>query len=223
MNPRPAIGLFGGTFDPVHNGHLRVALDAREGLGLAEVHLLPARQNPLRDTPGATAVQRRDLLAAAVDGEPGLRVDARELDRPGPSYSVDTLAGLRAEFGPGQPLALLVGADAFTGLVSWHRWRELFDLAHLVVLQRPGHEAVQDAELAAETAARRTDAVAELHTTPAGRVLFWRVTQLEISSTDIRARVAAGRSIRYLVPDAVNEAIQRLGLYRAAEAAQARA
>lgn len=218
-----AIGLFGGTFDPVHNGHLRVALDAYEALGLAEVRLLPARQNPLRETPGASAEQRRDLLAVAVDGERGLSVDAREITRDGPSYTVDTLAALRDEFGPRQPLALLLGGDAFTGLPGWHRWRELFDLAHVVVLQRPGYVDPLAADLADCVAARRTDDVEALHTRPAGRLFTWRVTQLEISATDIRERVAAGRSIRYLVPDPVNEAIHRLDLYRASDTAQARA
>ncbi|MDX1594383.1 MAG: nicotinate-nucleotide adenylyltransferase [Gammaproteobacteria bacterium] len=213
-----AIGLFGGTFDPVHNGHLRVALDALEGLGLAEVRLLPARRNPLRDAPGATAEQRRDLLAAAAAGEPGLRVDARELDRPGPSYTFDTLASLREEHGPDRALAWLVGGDAFRGLPGWHRWREFVDLAHLVVLQRPGYVDELAPDLAEFVAARRTDDVDALHARPAGRVFTWRVTQLEISSTDIRERVAAGRSIRYLVPDRVDEAIRRLGLYRATEA-----
>lgn len=218
-----AIGLFGGTFDPVHNGHLRVALDALDGLGLAEVRLLPARQNPLREIPGASAGQRRDLLVAAVAGEPGLRVDARELERDGPSYTVDTLASLRDELGVTQPLVLMLGGDAFTGLTGWHRWRELFDLAHVVVLQRPGHTAKLAPELAVETDARGTDDGADLHAQAAGRVMFWRVTQLEISSTDIRARIAAGRSIRYLVPDPVHDTIQRLDLYRAADPARARA
>ncbi len=220
---RPAIGLFGGTFDPVHSGHLRVALDAREGLGLDEVRLLPAREPPHRPPPGATPEQRRDLLEAAVDGVRGLRVDARELARPGPSYTVDTLAELRDEVGPEQPLVLLVGVDAFHGLPDWHRWHALFDLAHLVVLQRPGQVPGLSPALAAEVDARATDAAADLHGAPSGRVLAWRVTQLEISASDIRARVAAGRSIRYLVPDRVHDTIHRLGLYRAPEPAQARA
>ncbi len=218
-----AIGLFGGTFDPVHNGHLRVALDAYEGLGLAEVRLLPARQNPLRDHPGARPEQRRDLLTAAVAGTAGLSVDARELERDGPSYTVDTLAALRDEVGPTRPLALLLGGDAFAGLPRWHRWEALFELAHVVVLQRPGHAPLLAPELAAVVDARGGGTPADLHAAPAGRVLLWRVTQLEISATDIRARVAAGRSIRYLVPDAVDETIHRLGLYRTAGPAQARA
>ena len=190
------------------------------------------RECPLELVELAAGTRARKSDPARARADEGERMLAALKDNPlvvaldvaGKAWDTPVLAQrLEAWRAGGRDVALLVGADAFTGLVSWHRWRELFDLAHLVVLQRPGHEAVQDAELAAETAARRTDAVAELHTTPAGRVLFWRVTQLEISSTDIRARVAAGRSIRYLVPDPVNEAIQRLGLYRAAEPAQARA
>ena len=221
MTARPALGLFGGTFDPVHIGHLRVALDALEGLGLAEVRLFPAARPPHRATPGARAVQRLRLLECAVAGTPGLVVDARELARDGPSYTVDTLASVRAEVGADQPLALLVGGDAFRDLPTWHRWREFLGLAHLVVLQRPGHDAAWPEELAAVVAAHLADTPDALHAAPAGRVLTWRVTQLEISASDVRERVAAGRSIRYLVPDPVLDEINRQGLYRERGQAQA--
>ncbi len=213
MTARRAIGLFGGTFDPVHNGHLRVALDTLEELGLAEVRLLPARQPPHRMEPHATAEQRRDLLKIAVAGEPRLRVDDRELERDGPSYTFDTLVSLRAEVGPGQPLALMVGGDAFRGLPGWHRWREFLDLAHLVVLQRPGHAADLPPELEQLIANHRATRPDELQRQPAGKVLSWRVTQLEISASQIRSLVAAGRSVRYLLPDAVLDEINRQDLY----------
>jgi nicotinate-nucleotide adenylyltransferase len=219
LTARRAIGLFGGTFDPVHHGHLRVALDALEGLDLAEVRLLPCRQPPHRPPPHASASQRRRLLESAVAGEPRLHVDARELERPGPSYTVDTLAALRAELGPVQPLVLLVGGDAFHGLPSWHRWREFIDLAHIAVLQRPGHGTDLPLELEQLVAQRRTSQPEDLQHAAAGRVLFWRVTQLEISASHIRALVAAGRSIRYLVPAAVLDEITRQGLYRDRETA----
>ena len=217
------IGLFGGTFDPVHNGHLRVALDAVDGLDLAEVRLLPCKQPPHRSTPHASAWQRRRLLEVAVAGEPRLRIDARELERPGPSYTVDTLASLRAELGPVQPLVLMVGGDAFRGLSSWHRWREFIDLAHVVVLQRPGHGDGLTMELDQLVARHRAVNPGDLQRKPAGKVLFWRVTQLEISASHIRALAASGRTIRYLVPDPVFDEINRQGLYRDDARAQVRA
>jgi len=209
-----AIGLFGGTYDPVHNGHLRVALDTLEGLDLAEVRLLPCRQSPHRQAPCAPAAQRRRLLEIAVANEPRLRVDARELDRPGPSYTVDTLASLRAELGPVQPLVLMVGADAFRSLSSWHRWREFIGLAHIAVLQRPGHASDLPPELEQMVARHQVTQPGDLQLRPAGKVLFWRVTQLEISASHIRTLVAARRSIRYLLPDPVGDEITRLDLYR---------
>lgn len=216
---RRGIGLFGGTFDPVHHGHLRVALEAREGLGLAEVRLLPCHQPPHRPPPFAPAGLRLELLEAAVGGAPGLVVDPRELSRSGPSYTVDTLLELRAELGPEQPLVLLVGADAFAGLPGWHRWRELVEQAHLVVLQRPGPRQPLSPELEGLVAARELANPGELHASPAGGVLFWPVTQLEISASAVRELLAAGRSARYLLPAAVLELIERHGLYRAVAAA----
>jgi len=207
------IGLFGGTFDPVHHGHLRVALEACEGLGLDLLRLLPCRQPPHRGTPGASATARRAMLELAVAAEPRLVVDARELDRPGPSYTVDTLAGLRTEIGPERPVALLVGADAFAGLPSWHRWRELVTLAHLVVLERPGHRSALPAELEMLVAERRLAGPAGLREAAAGGVLFWPVIQLEISASAVRAAVAAGRSTRYLVPESVLDYMTRHALY----------
>jgi len=214
VTDRAGIGLFGGTFDPVHHGHLRVAVDAREGLGLEEVRLLPCRQPPHRGEPQASAEQRLALLQTALAGQPGLRADGRELERDGPSYTYDTLAELRVEFGANCPLLLLLGGDAFTGLPGWHRWRELTDLAHVVVLQRPGAHAVFSPELRRWIAEREVARHEQLGQLPAGHVLFWSVTQLDISSSRIRALVGSGESARYLLPDAVLEEIDRLGLYR---------
>lgn len=131
------IGLLGGTFDPVHHGHLRIALEAKEALGLTEVRFIPCRQPPHRGDASATAQQRLDLLRLACGDMPGFAVDTRELERPGPSYMVDTLASLRAERGD-EPLCLILGWDAFLGLPGWHRWQNLLDYAHLAVVQRPG-------------------------------------------------------------------------------------
>lgn len=211
-----AIGILGGTFDPVHFGHLRAALELQESLGLAEVRLLPCGQPPHRDPPRAAAADRLAMLELAVAGQPGLRVDRRELERSGPSYMVDTLASLRAELGA-TSLCLLLGSDAFLGLPQWHRWRELLQLAHLVVLHRPGW-ALQSvaAPLAEVLAAHRITSSADLMRQPAGGLLLQPVTPLDISATAIRAQIAAGRSPRYLLPDAVWDYIRRRDLYIAA-------
>ncbi|HJT98573.1 MAG TPA: nicotinate-nucleotide adenylyltransferase, partial [Rhodanobacteraceae bacterium] len=131
------LAILGGTFDPVHNAHLRVAWEASERLG-AEVRLIPANVPPHREPPIANARERAAILRAALKGQDRLVLDERELEREGPSYTIDTLIGLREEIGPERALILLVGADAFLGLSSWHRWGELFDYAHIAVLTRPG-------------------------------------------------------------------------------------
>ena len=192
------LAIFGGTFDPVHLGHLSVAWEASELLD-AEVHLMPASVPPHRPAPIADAAQRVAMLRAALQRQPRLSLDTRELERSGPSYTVDTLTELRAEQGS-RPLVLLIGADAFAGLPSWHRWRELFEVAHIGVLSRPGVEADLPEALIAEMALRRVDDAAELRTLPAGKVIELSVTPLEISATRIRELLAEGRDPRYLLP-----------------------
>ena len=210
-----SLALFGGTFDPVHHGHLRVAWEAAEALD-AEVRLVPANVPPHRPQPGASAEQRLAMLRLALAGQSRLAIDARELARGGPSYTVDTLREVRAEIGPGRPLLLLVGADAYAGLPTWNRWLELYGLAHLVVLTRPGHGATWSGVLALETRARAAGAAAALRGTPAGRVLELGVTALEVSASAVRAACAAGHEPRYLVPDAVLEFIRAQRLYAGA-------
>ncbi|WP_266169560.1 nicotinate-nucleotide adenylyltransferase [Dyella subtropica] len=192
------LALFGGTFDPVHLGHLSVAWEAAELLD-AEVRLMPANVPPHRPAPLASAEQRIAMLHAALQRQSRLSMDTRELRRNGPSYTYDTLSELRAEQGD-RPLILLLGADAFAGLPSWHRWRELFDVAHLGVLSRPGVGAVLPSGLQTEVATRRVDDVALLQTLPAGKVIELAVTPLEISATRIRELLASGRDPRYLLP-----------------------
>ncbi|HET7299809.1 MAG TPA: nicotinate-nucleotide adenylyltransferase [Oleiagrimonas sp.] len=206
------LALFGGTFDPVHLGHLSVAWEAAEILD-AEVRLMPASVPPHRPAPRASAAERVAMLRAALRGQDRLKLDTRELDRSGPSYTVDTLAGLRAEEGA-RPLVLLVGVDAFSGLSSWHRWRELFQLAHVGVLHRPGFPRALPTELADEVKGRCTADVTDLHATPAGRVIELDVTPLEVSATRIRQLLASGRDPRYLLPAGLFDDPALLASYR---------
>jgi nicotinate-nucleotide adenylyltransferase len=214
MSAQP-LAVFGGTFDPVHVGHLRAAWEASEALD-AEVRMVPAKIPPHRPQPVASAAERAALLRAALAGQDRLQLDFRELDREGPSYTFDTLASLREEIGAQRPLVLLIGADAFMGLSSWHRWRELFDLAHVCVLTRPAQIPAMPDELAAEVAARKVDSIAELRDAPAGGVLDMVVSALGISATRIRAMLAAGHEPRWLVPDAMLDDPALLAPYREA-------
>ncbi|MBS0439823.1 MAG: nicotinate-nucleotide adenylyltransferase [Proteobacteria bacterium] len=207
------IAILGGTFDPVHIGHLRVAMEASEALD-APVRLMPAHVPPHRPAPVASAAQRVAMLRVALAGQDHLQLDTRELDRSEPSYTVDTLRQMRKEFGAEQSLILLLGADAFAGLPTWHEWRALFDLAHIAVMTRPGHDARLPVELATEIAPRRARAASDLRTTPCGKVLDLPVTPLEISASAVRALLAAGRDPRWLVPDALLADPAMLDTYR---------
>jgi len=208
------LAILGGTFDPVHNAHLRVAWEAAELLD-AEVRLIPANVPPHRDQPVASARERAAILRAALLGQDRLVLDEREIDREGPSWTIDTLIDLRDEIGAERPLILLIGADAFLGLPSWHRWGELFDHAHIGVLTRPGHEiASLPTELRIKVASRRCADALALTQTPAGRVLQMPVTPLEISATYVRDLLAAGAEPRYLMPDAVIKNPSLLAPYR---------
>ena len=206
------LAVFGGTFDPVHLGHLSVAWEAAELLD-AEVRLMPVSMPPHRAPPIATATQRVAILRAALQGQSRLTLDTRELDRAGPSFTIDTLHGLRAEQGD-RPLVLLLGADAFAGLASWHRWRELFEAAHVGVLSRPGVSAGLPDELEHEVAGRRVADAAGLRALPAGKVVELAVTTLEISATRIRELLAAGRDPRYLLPAGLFDDPALLAPYR---------
>ena len=200
------IGVFGGTFDPVHYGPLRTAYEMLQALQLREVRFVPAGDPPHREPPRVAARQRLELVRAAIADQPGFVVDDREVLRSGPSYTVLTLRELRAER-PRVPICLIVGMDAFRGLPTWHLWQELLELAHVVVAPRPGWGAPTDGPLAELLATRGVDSVATLHARVAGCLYVQPVTQLEISSTELRELLAAGRDPRYLVPDTVRDAI----------------
>ena len=207
------IAILGGTFDPIHNGHLRVAWEASERLDCV-VRLMPANVPPHRKQPIASPAQRAEMVRLALEGQSRLVLDDRELHRDGPSYTVDTLRELRAEVGDEESIALLLGADAFAGLPSWHEWHALFDLAHIVMLTRGGEEYPVPDALATEVVGRLGDA-ARMHSAPSGYVAEMPVTPLAISATRIRIGLRDGNEPRFLVPAAVLHYIARQGLYAA--------
>lgn len=206
------IGIFGGTFDPIHFGHLRTGFELWQELGLGELRWLPTGNPGHREPPIADPGLRLAMVRAAVADQPGFVVDDREVRRVGVSYTVDTLTELRAEL-PGRPVCLIVGMDAFLGLPGWHRWREIMTLAHVVVAHRPGWKAPTSGPLGELMVDHGTGSVRDLHSAPAGRIYVHGVTQLEISSTDLRQIITTGRDPRFLVPDAVREIILDTGCY----------
>jgi nicotinate-nucleotide adenylyltransferase len=219
-SPGQPIGIFGGTFDPVHFGHLRAASEAREALELEDFRLLPAGSPPHREGVRASAEDRLRMLRLAVTGHDDLRIDDREVRREGPSYMVDTLGEIRQET-PGAPIVLILGHDAAARLDSWHRWRALFDLAHIAIMTRPGAGPAPSAVLASEIEARQVPTAGDLWSTAAGKVLPLPVTRLAISATDIRAQISSGRNPRFLLPRSVIEYVGRKGLYLDADQAAA--
>lgn len=215
---RAVFGIFGGTFDPVHYGHLRLAEEAADSLGLERVRWIPAGRPQLRESPKVSAEQRLEMVRLAISGNPRFELDSAEVNDARPSYTVPTLERLRLtnEFGSQRPLVLLVGADAFSGMAGWHRWESLFDLAHIAVAHRPGFP-VAAASLPPQVAAtyqqRFSTSPAALHDAPAGRIVTFAMTQLAVSATQIRALLLNGRSPRYLLPEAVIAYIQSTLLY----------
>ena len=207
------IGILGGTFDPVHFGHLRPALDVRQALGLEEVRLIPCHMPPHRPQPVAAAAQRMKMLQIAVEGVEGFTVDARELERDGPSYTLDTLQSLHGDL-PGRTLCLLVGMDAFRGLPTWHRWRELLDHCHIVVMTRPDAGFPGEGDLADLVSQRRSHDAGLLRDQSSGLLWFQEVTQLEISATRLRAMLASGEPADFLLPAGVLAYIHKEDMYR---------
>jgi nicotinate-nucleotide adenylyltransferase len=209
--PEP-LAVFGGTFDPVHYGHLRCADEARQKLKLKNLYLLPAPNPPHRSMPQASAEQRLEMLRLAQAEFPALAIDTREFRRSGPSYMVDTLQELRAEF-PGRPLLLLIGQDAANHLHSWHNWQQLFELAHIVILTRPGKPEEYRQDMARQIQRCRVTDVQALARSEAGAVLPLEVTPVDISATTIKSIIRLGRSPRSMLPDAVLDYINTERLY----------
>ena len=210
-----AIGILGGTFDPIHYGHLRLAQEVSEALGLAQTRFIPGGTPPHRAAPQSAVAHRVAMVKLAISDNPWFAIDERETHRSGPSYSFDTLSELRAELGSAQPLVLMMGADAFVAFNRWHRWREIFSLAHIAVAHRPGAALadIQDESLAHEFAQRRTSDAAMVHRACAGSIVVAPITALDISATAIRAAIHARRSVRYLLPVAVLNYIESNHLF----------
>lgn len=210
-----ALGLLGGAFDPVHCGHLRMAIECGERLQLQQVHLVPTGQPVHRAPARASAGQRLAMLQLAVAGEPGLGIETCELEQQAPSYTFDTLSHLRERYGAQQTLVWIIGLDAFLGLPGWHRWRELLQLAHLAVVRRPGYQfdTREQGELAELLQQHATDDVAQLHAHPAGSILQLELPVLDIASSAIRQRLAQHQNIRHLLPEPVREFINSHNLY----------
>ena len=218
---RKMIAVFGGTFDPIHFGHLRVALELKERLALDRLHLLPCHRPPHRVMPETDSAHRLAMVQLAVAGDAAFRVDDRELKQTGPSYTVKTLESLREEMGAEPVLCLAMGADAFLAIDSWYRWQDLLGLAHIVVMTRPGWQMP-----GADVTGRALSSVAsnllqkhavanveQLQMRPAGNILPLEVTALEISATQIRRLISTGRSARFLLPQAVLQYIHQHKLY----------
>jgi nicotinate-nucleotide adenylyltransferase len=210
------IGVLGGTFDPIHCGHLRLGLEAMDALGLASVRVIPAGIPSHRSEPAAAAAARLQMAKLATASEPRFKVDAVETSRSTTSYSVDTLMHLRGELGAGQSLCLLLGADAFARLATWSRWEQLFDLAHIAVASRGGQSFDADtlpAALAREFSVRYQESPACLAAAPAGSIVQFAMCALDISASRIRRMLGQGMSPRYLLPDAVLDYIDSNHLY----------
>lgn len=206
------LALFGGTFDPVHYGHLRCADEARQKLGLKNLYLLPAGTPPHRGTPQATTKQRLEMLQLAKPEFPQLEIDDRETLRSGPSYMVDTLQELRTEF-PQRPLLLLIGQDAANHLHSWFHWEQLFELAHIVILTRPGAKAEYRSDLARKIQRRLSTDVQALRHSEAGGVLYLEVSSIDVSATSIKSIIRLGRSPQSMLPGVVLDYINENQLY----------
>jgi len=210
---RKKIGILGGTFDPIHIGHLRLALELKQQLGLAEMRLIPCHKPPHRATPQADSAQRADMLRIALRECPDLQWDERELLRDKPSYTYDTLRELREELGDEVSLVLCMGEDAFAGLATWYRWQELIHLAHIVVIARPGWSIPESGEVRNLLLQYQRD-LHSLEQQPAGAIVLQSPRLLPISASEIRAQVGAGTSAQFLVSDGVWNYITAHNLYR---------
>lgn len=208
------IGVLGGTFDPIHYGHLQSAIEILETLSLAEIRFIPCKVPIHRNLPLFTAEQRLELIYLAIANQPGFIVDTRELNRTGLSYTVDTLISLRADIGWYTPICLIVGTDVFIEIYRWYRWQELLKLAHIVVMRRPGKMNIIPSNMTNFVEENLVNNYCYLKNQIAGSILFQTVTQLDISATQIRFMLTHGKTPRYLLPDSVLARIKSWNLLK---------
>ena len=208
------VGIFGGTFNPIHYGHLRSALELVERPELEQLHLVPSACPPHRDAPECSATQRAAMVELAVVGESRLVCDAREMQRPGKSYTIDSLIELRGELGAQQSLCMVLGCDAVQEISAWHRWQELLDWAHIVIIARPGWQLPRSGTVAQWLKTHQLEGAELLRQHPCGGIVIEELRPLAISSTEIRDLLASGRSARYLTPQSVLDYIATHKLYR---------
>lgn len=212
VNINKPIAILGGTFDPVHFGHLRLALEVQQQLAIQEIRFIPCQKPVLDKTASATSAQRLAMLQLAIANQPGFKIDERELQRPTPSYMVDTLLSLRQDI-TDQPLCLILGSDAFENLPRWHRWQELLNLTHLIIVTRPEHIFTLSEPLASLLQQHKIANPALLASQPQGFIYQLAITPLAISSTYIRQQITNQMSPRYLLPESVLDYIKQKKLY----------
>jgi len=207
-----AVGILGGTFDPIHFGHLRLALELYQACDLEQIRIIPCYQPVHRKLPIASPEDRLAMSKRAVASEPALKIDDMEIKRKGPSYTIDTLLELRKK-APQIPFCILLGIDSFLGFTSWHRWQEILENAHLIVAHRPNYHLPHTGIVAKLIRERLTEDLTQIHQKIHGYIVLHPITALEISATDIRQQIAMGKNSRYLLPDNVYEYIKKRGTY----------
>ncbi len=212
QNTLKAIGILGGTFDPIHFGHLRLALELYDTLNLERVHILPCFQPVHRKQPAASPEHRLAMVRCAIQQEPAFVADTTEIDRGGPSYMIDTLLTLKQKLGK-QPICLLLGIDAFLGFTSWHRYESILENAHIVIAHRPQYALPYTGVIADLLNKHLQDDINLIHTRESGVILLRPLTPLEISASDIRKQIAMGRNPRYLLPNAVFNYLKQQRIY----------
>jgi nicotinate-nucleotide adenylyltransferase len=210
------LGILGGTFDPVHYGHLRLAMEALEALGLDTVRWVPSGQPGHRDIPTTTALHRVEMVRLAIASEPRFTLDIGETRTSDPTFTINTFKRLRAELGAHKPLVMILGMDSFLSLPTWRSWTELLGLAHFAVGERPGFALSAQTMVSglALEYARRAATLEAARAAPAGAIMTFPMTPLDISATDLRDRFARGASARYLLPESVLAYIGAHRLYR---------
>lgn len=211
----PLRAIYGGTFDPIHYGHLKPVEALAKQVALHQITIMPNNVPPHRSQPEANSQQRKAMVELAIAGNPLYRLDARELERSTPSYTVETLEQVRSEQGLLQPLAFIIGQDSLLSLQRWHRWESLLDLCHLLVCQRPGYPVLMETiEQQRWLDCHSTTSVEALHAAPAGKIYLAQTPMYDISATMIRQRLAQNLPCDELVPAPVLAFIQQHNLYQ---------